>query len=100
VAEPDFPSAVLTEVEAHSCVLELLDGHVTAKNVYMLEGRGIRFLAGRVMWVHGSKAGLFFKNAIHQHSLDRLRRRMSADPALPNHSPMITLRCVADSTQQ
>ena len=100
MAEPDFRSAVFAEVDAHSCVLELRDGHVTAKNAYLLEGGGIRFLAGRVMWVRGSKAGLFFKNPIHQQSLDRLRRTMSADPALPDQSLMITLRCVVDSTQQ
>ena len=100
MAEPDLACAVITEIEAHSCVLELREGHVTPKNVYTLEGRGVRFLAGRVMWVHQSTAGLFFKNPIHQHSLNSLRRQMLADPALPNRSPMVSLRCVVESTQR
>lgn len=100
MVEPDFPSAVLTAVEAHGCVLELREGQVTAKNVYLLEGGGIRFLAGRVMWVCGSKAGLFFKNPIHQDSVDCLRRTMSADPGLPHQSLMVTLQCVAVTAQQ
>lgn len=77
VEDPGPAWGFLVEIEPHSCVLQLREGSLVRNQVYLLEGGGLTFLAGKVMWIRAAQTGLFFKQAIHPDSLDLLRAHIA-----------------------
>lgn len=99
-AEPESSSRVyvtVTDVEAHSCVVDISEGHVSEGVVYSLQGCGVSFLAGTVMRVRGRKASIFFKHPIHSQTMDRLRQQPGVG-ATPDHGGITLSKCSGSIT--
>jgi hypothetical protein len=80
-------SAVVLDADPHAVTIEC-DGTLAVGMNYLVEGHGLRFLAGMVKWVRAGKAGLFFQHPIHADTLERLRPERT-------QSATITLRPLA-----
>lgn len=92
--EPVLSSAIVADVERYSCVLEVRSGRVEPHKIYLLEGCGLRLLSGRVMWVRGCKAGLFFERGLDADTIGALRRRPSTGQDDAQKGPQVTLSSV------
>jgi hypothetical protein len=79
-------SAVVLDADPRAATIEC-NGRLTVGMNYLVEAHGLKFLAGKIMWVRGGRAGLFFRHSIHPDTLDRLR------PS-PTQSAVILLRRV------
>ena len=62
-------------------------GRLSIGKNYLIEAHGLRFLAGKVMWIRQGRAGLFFRQTLHPGTLERLR------PS-PTQSAAVSLRPV------
>ena len=91
--EAEIASVVL-DVEPCSCTVRIQSGQVTVQQTYLLDGRNLNFLAGKVMWARGSKAGLFFKHPLQAQALECLRRGISSGVDHGREPNVIILRCV------
>lgn len=65
-------------VEPNSCVLEIMSGYIEPGRHYSFQGIGLPFLAGKVMWVRGRKAGMFFKYGLHRTAVQHVKDRRDA----------------------
>jgi hypothetical protein len=92
VAKSEDPSAVLVDIEPNSCVFELREGELAIGEIYLMQGMGLSFCAGRIAWMRGTEFGLFFKNPIHQDSLRRLRGEICAARARFPKCKSLTLK--------
>lgn len=72
-------AAVLADVTAEACLVKMTPGSLEAGATYLLDGHGLRFLAGKVVWVSGASAGLFFNPPLHDQTTQRIRALVESD---------------------
>ena len=71
-------SVRIEDLDEHSCVVRIDTGQLVVGGIYLFRGFDLAFLAGRVDWAHGSRAGLFFKHPIHAATLSQIRAATSS----------------------
>jgi hypothetical protein len=69
----DELSAYVLDADVNALTIEFREDRPSVGMRYMVGGFGQQFLAGKVMWVRGSKAGLFFQPPLQPDALHRLR---------------------------
>jgi hypothetical protein len=70
-------SAVVKDVDAYSCVVQIQAGEVVKGGTYLFKGFSLQFLAARIGWIRGTTAGLFFRHPIQSEPLSQIRAAVS-----------------------
>ena len=70
-------SAIVKDVDAYSCVVQIQAGEVVKGGTYLFKGFSLQFLAARIGWIRGTTAGLFFRHPIQSEPLSQIRAAVS-----------------------
>lgn len=69
--------ADLLAIDEHSFTIAFEGESPLPGLYYSIEGIGLSFLAGRLVWTRSGRAGLFFKHPVHQSVLKGIRPSMT-----------------------